>query len=111
MHTNTKRLSQILLHLLKNAAKFTHKGSITLAWHTDSEHKYITFSVTDTGIGIPADKQQFVFERFSKIDTFVQGTGLGLPIGRICAEKMGGSLVLDPDYTEGCRFLLRLPLK
>lgn len=111
MHTNTKRLSQILLHLLKNAAKFTHKGSITLAWHTDSEHKYITFSVTDTGIGIPADKQQFVFERFSKVDTFVQGTGLGLPIGRICAEKMGGSLVLDPDYTEGCRFLLRLPLK
>lgn len=56
-------------------------------------------------------KQEFVFERFAKVDTFVQGTGLGLPIGRICAEKMGGSLVLDPDYTNGCRFLLTLPLK
>ncbi len=111
IHTNPKRLSQIVFHLLKNAAKFTHQGHIILDWHTDKVHNQVVISVTDTGIGIPQDKREFVFERFTKVDTFVQGTGLGLPIGRICAEKMGGNLILDSDYTEGCRFLLRLPLK
>ena len=110
-HTNPERVSQILSHLLKNATKFTTNGHILLEWHTDKERRRIIFSVSDTGTGISADKQEFVFERFAKVDTFVQGTGLGLPIGRICAEKMGGSLVLDPDYTNGCRFLLTLPLK
>lgn len=110
-YTNPVRLSMILCHLLKNAAKFTDEGSITLDWHQDEAHQHIIFSVTDTGIGIPKDKQEFVFERFTKVDTFTQGTGLGLSIGRICAEKMGGSLVLDPDYTNGCRFILTLPLK
>ncbi|HBO05630.1 ATP-binding protein [Bacteroides sp. AM10-21B] len=110
-YTNPKRICQILSHLLKNASKFTSDGNITLGWHTDKEQQHIIFSVTDTGIGIPADKQEFVFERFTKIDTFAQGTGLGLSIGRICAEKMGGNLTLDPNYTNGCRFLLTLPLK
>lgn len=110
-YTNPKRICQILSHLLKNASKFTSDGNITLDWYTDKEQRHIIFSVTDTGIGIPADKQEFVFERFTKINTFAQGTGLGLSIGRICAEKMGGSLTLDPNYTNGCRFLLTLPLK
>lgn len=110
-YTNPKRLSQVLLHLLKNAAKFTEEGHITLKWHLDETRRHILFSVTDTGIGIPKDKQEYVFERFAKVDTFVQGTGLGLSIGRICAEKMGGSLILDPDYTGGCRFVLTLPLQ
>lgn len=110
-YTNPERVAQILSHLLKNAAKFTANGHILLEWHTDKERRNIIFSVTDTGIGIPADKRTFVFERFAKVDTFVQGTGLGLPIGRICAEKMGGSLVLDSGYTGGCRFVLTLPLK
>lgn len=109
-NTNPAHLSQILCHLLKNAAKFTKEGQVTLEWHTDKTHKNIIFSVTDTGIGIPIDKQEFIFERFAKIDTFVQGTGLGLPIGRICAEKMGGSLILDTEYTDGSRFILTLPL-
>lgn len=110
-HTNPRRLTQILTHLLKNAAKFTSEGHIQLEWHTDKANKQIIFSVTDTGIGIPKDKQEFVFERFTKVDTFVQGTGLGLPIGRLCARKMGGELILDPHYTGGCRFILTLPLK
>lgn len=108
--TNPERLNQILLHLLKNAAKFTQEGSITLEWHTDREQQNIVFSVTDTGIGIPEDKREFVFERFAKVNTFVQGTGLGLSISRISAEKMGGSLILDPSYTGGCRFILTLKL-
>lgn len=110
-HTNPRRLTQILTHLLKNAAKFTTEGHILLEWHADRANKQIIFSVTDTGIGIPKDKQEFVFERFTKVDTFVQGTGLGLPIGRLCARKMGGDLILDPNYTDGCRFILTLPLK
>lgn len=109
-HTNPQRLDQILFHLLKNATKFTREGHILLEWHTDQEQQHIIFSVTDTGTGIPKDKHEFVFERFAKVDTFVQGTGLGLSIGRTCAEKMGGSLVLDPDYSDGCRFILTLPL-
>lgn len=108
--TSPQYLSQILLHLLRNAAKFTPQGSITLAWYTDTEKKGIIFSVTDTGVGIPADKKEFIFERFAKVDTFAQGTGLGLPIARLCAEKMGGRLTLDPDYTNGSRFVLTLPL-
>ncbi len=109
-NTNPGHISQILFHLLRNAAKFTKEGQITLGWHTDENRKEIVFCVTDTGIGVPKDKQEFIFERFSKIDTFAQGTGLGLPIGRICAEKMGGSLTLDTEYTDGSRFVLTLPL-
>ena len=75
------------------------------------EEKKILFSVADTGIGIPADKQEAVFERFTKLDTFVPGTGLGLSISRMIAEKMGGTLVVDSTYTTGCRFVLTLPLK
>lgn len=108
--TSPQHLSQILSHLLRNAAKFTLEGQITLAWHTDKENNNILFSVTDTGVGIPADKKEFIFERFAKVDTFAQGTGLGLPIARLCAEKMGGGLTLDPDYTNGSRFVLALPL-
>lgn len=108
--TNPTRLSQVLFHLLKNATKFTQEGHITLGWHTDKEQQHILFVVTDTGIGIPKEKQEFVFERFAKVDSFVQGTGLGLSISRICAQKMGGSLIIDPEYTDGCRFILTLPL-
>lgn len=107
--SNPLRLTQILHHLLRNAIKFTERGTVTLAWSRDETH--IRFTVTDTGIGIPKDKQEFVFERFAKVDSFVQGTGLGLPIGRTCAERMGGNLTLDPEYTGGSRFVLTLPLK
>ena len=111
MQTNPDRISQILMNLLQNAAKFTQEGSITLTYHIREEEKKILFSVADTGIGIPADKQEAVFERFTKLDTFVPGTGLGLSISRMIAEKMGGTLVVDSTYTTGCRFVLTLPLK
>lgn len=106
---NPLRLTQILHHLLRNAVKFTERGTVTLVWSRDETH--IRFTVTDTGIGISKDKQEFVFERFAKVDSFVQGTGLGLSIGRTCAERMGGNLTIDPQYTAGCRFVLTLPLK
>lgn len=111
LHTNPSRLTQVVSHLLHNSARFTEKGSITLSWHTDPKQRSLTICITDTGIGIPQDKQDFVFERFAKIDTFSTGTGLGLALGRLIMEKMGGSLILDDKYTEGCRFILTLPAK
>lgn len=111
LHTNPTRLNQVVSRLLHNAARFTEEGSITLSWHTDPKQKLLTICITDTGIGIPADKRESVFERFTKLDTFVPGTGLGLSISRMIAEKMGGTLVVDPTYTTGCRFVLTLPLK
>lgn len=111
MQTNPERISQVLMNLLQNAAKFTTHGSISLSYHIREEEKMILFSVTDTGIGIPIEKQESVFERFNKLDTFVPGTGLGLSISRLIAEKMGGSLTIDSTYTTGSRFILILPLK
>lgn len=108
--TNQDRLSQILNHLLQNAAKFTGQGSITLEYTLKEAEQQIVFAITDTGKGIPQNKHDFVFERFAKLDDFTQGTGLGLPICRLVAEKLGGSLVIDKDYTQGCRFILTLPL-
>lgn len=71
----------------------------------------ITFSVSDTGPGIPADKMDSVFERFKKLDEFKQGSGLGLNICRTIAERLHGEVKVDKSYTNGARFLLILPLK
>ena len=70
----------------------------------------IMICITDTGIGIPQDKQEFVFERFAKLDTFSKGTGLGLALSRLIMERMGGNLALDAQYMDGCRFILTLPI-
>ena len=95
---------------MQNAAKFTDKGSIVLDYELNRNEREIIYRITDTGKGIPADKQEYVFERFTKLDDFTQGTGLGLPICRLIAEKLGGTLVIDKEYTVGCRFILTLPL-
>ena len=111
LHTNPARLEQVVLQLLHNAAKFTEEGGITLSWRILPKQKQIMICITDTGIGIPQDKQDFVFERFAKLDTFSKGTGLGLALSRLIAKKMGGSLTIDSTYTTGSRFILILPLK
>lgn len=108
--TNAGRITQVLTNLLQNAAKFTQQGCIALSYRINEEEREIVFTVTDTGIGIPLEKHEDVFERFYKIDTFTLGTGLGLPLSRMIVQKMGGSLVLDPDYTSGCRIVLTLPI-
>lgn len=111
LFTDPQRVHQILLNLLTNAAKFTSKGSITLAYSVDNEKGTVTFSVTDTGIGIKADKKDLIFERFVKLDKETQGAGLGLTISRLLARILGGDVVLDITYTKGARFLLILPKK
>ena len=67
-------------------------------------------SVVDTGPGIPADKKDFVFERFSKLDNFVPGTGLGLSIARMIAERIHGTLNLDTSYVGGAKLDLVIPI-
>ena len=110
IQTHAAWLMNMLRILLQNAAKFTAAGSITLAWQVDEPQGVIRFTVSDTGIGIPADRSEYIFERFAKLNPFSQGAGLGLSIARLCAEKMGGSLRLDTSYTAGARFVLELPL-
>ena len=109
--TDPNRVQQILINYLTNACKHTEKGEIHLHCSLSENPGCITFSVTDTGTGIPADKAEEIFERFTKLNEFVQGTGLGLNICRTLAEKLGGKVMLDTSYTEGARFLLILNIK
>ena len=109
--TDAHRLSQILINLLTNAGKFTSEGSITLGVENDKEHGEVLFSVTDTGPGIPPDKQEMVFNRFEKLEgNKKKGTGLGLAICRQIAVIIGGRIWVDPTYTGGARFIFAHPL-
>lgn len=111
IRSNPERLSQLLINLMHNAAKFTSMGTIKLAYTISEENKTIEFSITDTGIGIPHDKHTGVFERFTKLNSFTQGTGLGLPICVSIAEKLHGSIRIDKDYQGGSRFIFTMPYK
>lgn len=71
----------------------------------------LTFSVTDTGVGVPPEKAELIFKRFEKLNIFKQGTGLGLAICRQLATLLGGSVKLDTSYTNGARFIFTHPLK
>lgn len=108
IHLRTNKIYAIraLAQLLDNAAKFTKEGSITLSMtYTDSK---VCFSVEDTGIGIPADQTEHIFEEFVQLDSFADGTGIGLTIARSIAQRMGGNLWLDTSYKQGSRFVLEL---
>lgn len=107
--TDLGRLRQLLRKLLWNASKFTRKGEISLDIEIDDIAQVVRFIVTDSGCGIPLEKQEQIFERFEKLDDFVQGTGLGLPICRLIANKLGGSLTVDPSYRNGARFIFVHP--
>ena len=108
--TDADRVCQVIYNMLTNALKNTSEGSVVLACSVDRCSKMLVFTVTDTGIGVPIDKQQFIFERFSKLDEFKQGVGLGLDICRIIAQKLGGTIDIDPKYTAGARFVFSLPI-
>ena len=107
--TDSARLQQVLINLLINATKFTSQGSITLQLEQQTEDTAL-FSVTDTGTGIPKEKQKKIFNRFEKLNENAQGTGLGLSICQLIIEQLGGSIWIDPDYEEGSRFLFTHPI-
>ncbi len=107
--SNVRRVEQILKHLLQNAAKFTREGFISLKYSPNAETGVLQFEVTDSGIGIPPEQSEKIFERFIKLNSFSQGAGLGLSIARDVARKLGGRLYVDTAYTQGCRMILELP--
>lgn len=109
IRTNVPYLSQTIAHLLNNANKFTESGQITLSCHKVDNQ--LVIKVTDTGIGIPAEKQEWVFDRFTKLDEFKPGAGLGLYICQLIVKRLGGTIQIDKEYTQGTSFVLTFPAK
>lgn len=108
--THKTMLKRALNALIDNAAKNTQHGSITLrAAAMDDNH--ISFTVEDTGSGIPANEAEHIFERFVKLDSFKTGLGLGLPLCRMIVTRLGGVIRLDTHYQNGARFVITLNLE
>ena len=108
VHVDNLRLQQLLTNLLTNAAKFTEKGEINLSFQLEPDRKKVRIAVTDTGAGIPLEKQATIFNRFEKLDDYKPGVGLGLSICLLIAERLDGALFIDSSYTDGARFVLIL---
>lgn len=108
IHTEKNRVMQVLSNYISNAIKYTTRGNITIGYYLPQNGKIRLF-VRDTGCGIPADKQQEIFERFVKLDTFKQGTGLGLSICRMIAEKLHATVGIDSELDKGSEFWLEIP--
>ena len=107
--TNRKAVTRILGLLLENANKFTEKGMVSL--RVVPKQSFVYFLVEDTGIGIPAEEAEHIFEHFVQLDDYQEGTGIGLSLARSLGRRLGGDVVLDTSYTFGARFIFSLPLK
>ncbi len=113
VHTDKMRLEQVLKNLLSNAIKFTSSGKVSLTIQKDEPGERLLFKVTDTGIGIPANKQGLIFEAFQQADGSTRrkfgGTGLGLSISRELAKLLGGEIELNSKVDVGSEFIFCLP--
>lgn len=109
INTDRARLSQVIINLTTNALKFTPEGTIQMGYRMDEAAHEIHFYVKDTGIGIPADKKEKIFERFIKLNSFAKGTGLGLAICRIIIERLKGVIGVDSKEGEGSCFWFKIP--
>lgn len=107
--TNRRYAIRALTLLLDNAQKFTQKGTVRLIVRRQPEA--MAFIVEDTGIGIPADQAEHVFEEFVQLDEYYDGTGIGLAVARSIARRLGGDITLDTTYTGGARFIMTLPVE
>lgn len=111
IRTNYRYLTKVISQLLENALKFTETGSITFSCQPDEKRHLLVIAVADTGIGIAPDKQEWIFERFTKVDSFKPGVGVGLYLSRIIITRLGGKIYIDREYTAGCRIVIELPLQ
>ena len=107
--TNAFYLTRVVDNLLHNAAKFTAAGRITLRCRNDEPRRTLQISVSDTCIGIPPEKQEWVFERFTKVDPFKPGSGIGLYLCRLIVTRLGGDIRVCPEYSGGCCIRIELP--
>ena len=107
LHSDQNKIIQVLFNFMSNAIKNTQEGSITLQIGID--YSMVRITVADTGCGIPAEQLQVIFERFTKLNNFVQGTGLGLSICQTIADKLGGRIEVESTYGKGSAFSLLLP--
>lgn len=110
VYTDARRVQQVLINYLTNACKHTSRGEIHLHCTDQAHPGFYSLSVTDTGTGVPLDQAEKIFERFTKLNVFKQGTGLGLNICRTVAEKLNGKAFLDTTYTQGARFVFEIPM-
>lgn len=107
--SNADMVQYALRMLISNAIKFTKEGEIVISAALGNGN--VVFTVADTGSGVPKGKEEEIFERFVKLDSFIPGTGIGLTICRMLCQRLGGSVVLDRTYTtKGSRFIITLPL-
>ena len=104
---DTKRVKQILNNFLSNALKHTQEGYIDITYGVTEQG--IEIKVTDTGCGIPEETKELIFERFVKLDDFVQGLGLGLPLCKIIVDRLHGTIGVDSKVGEGSTFWFTLP--
>jgi signal transduction histidine kinase len=115
MYSDSTKIRQNLLNLLSNAAKFTHEGNITLDIKFDSTQKWITFNVSDTGIGMTQEQLGKVFDAFTQADSTTTkkygGTGLGLSITKRFCEMLGGQITVKSTVGKGSTFSMRLPVR
>jgi len=106
---NQKMVNRMVSILLDNAIKNTTEGCIVVK--TAADDTQLTITVEDTGCGIAPEEADHIFERFVKLDDFKEGLGLGLPLCRMIAKRMGGNVILDTSYSPGARFIITLPLQ
>ena len=122
LHTNLQQATRALSLLLDNAMKFTHpaeaagganavteKASAVLRVSLTTEQQ-IAFTIEDTGIGVPPEEAERIFDEFVQLDDYYDGTGIGLTVARSIARRLGGDIVLDTSYTGGARFVFTLPI-
>ena len=114
VRTDSKRIQQVLINFLTNAIKHTSAGSITVSVARDTAtdgNATIQYIVSDTGTGIPPEEAEKIFERFVKLNDYVQGAGLGLSICKAIAEKCGGRIGVDSEEGKGSTFWMWIPIK
>jgi K+-sensing histidine kinase KdpD len=108
LHTNRQFAVRALGMLLDNAQKFTKEGEVRL--YFKRQPSLVEFIVEDTGIGIPVDKAEDIFDEFVQLDDYYDGMGIGLTVARSIIRRLGGDITLDTTYTDGSRFIMTLPL-